>query len=618
MRTFDNPLKFWTPGDMFPTLPRKDITIPKLAQVVKNDMDLADRLFFPYSNQMFEYAPFQRVTAKAIKDHKFIFMQAIRGAAKSYTIARTLLLMMLLEKLTVILTAPTYRQALIPFGYMLSLIRENSAPGYPLSIENEIDGNITQGTMESRFRLKNGSLCKVLPMADGSRLRGERADILWNDEAFKLEREMYSSHIVPFLQKPVIPGRPESKLILSTSAESQDCFVYGLLLKWLKNIQDETALVVADPRYKRKYCVLDWNFDDVTASGMKMEEDITKEIENIENNDPEEVARIRYNRWKSMSGSFFPGNLTERLRSTSVHIETSRPKGDTAAYGLAIDVASSKIGDYFVIHTLKHLEDARKTALVNTYWDKGLSNDEMALRIHEFNNLFNPEYIVIDKGGGGTYVVDSLSKRKLIMRDGTEHNIQVPLLLHDEPILNGQKKVFYNVPHDSMVRRALAGERLRGGEDIATVDIFIHLLYNSFRNAMLQEDVPLLIPFSASEDGDPNYDRSEVKILDQILESCHQLKALTYKTKVNLDGSVEKVLSKTNKVPMYVWKSQNKDGATALLYGWLLHLLHFAEARGGNSGYDGPIIEPNPMYSEMNPWAGLWEDTSQIVKPGGI
>jgi len=133
--------------------------------------------------------------------------------------------------------------------------------------------------------------------------------------------------------------------------------------------------------------------------------------------------------------------------------------------------------------------------------------------------------------------------------------------------------------------------------------------------AAMMDDCPLIIPFSASEDGDPNYDRSEVKILDQILESVHQLKALTYKTKVNNDGSVEKVLSKTNKVPMYVWKSQNKDGATALLYGWLIYLLHYADERGGYSGYDGPIVEISPMYSDLNPWAGAWEDPSQILNP---
>jgi hypothetical protein len=428
-----------------------------------------------------------------------------------------------------------------------------------------------------------------------------------------LEEMMYRSHIVPFLQKPRQPGAPEAKLILATSAENQECFTYRLLQKWLKKIDLETKKATADPGYQRKYCVLDWNYDDVRASGIQMEDDIIAEI--LDGASEAEKQRVLYNKWISMAGQYFPANLIEKMKRTDVFIEHERMQG--CDYGLSIDVATQKDGDAFVIHVWKFLGN-RKAAIVNTYWDWGQSADEMALKIHEIDAKFDPRWIIMDWGGGGLFVQNSLSKTKLIDHAGKETVIKSPILLHDETnqMMKGRRKLILNKPSDPLVRTAFSGERSRGGEEIRTQDMFVHLLYEGLRNTLLAADPCIYVPAMASEEGD-EYDRSDVKIYDQIQESVYQLRTLTVKMTESPDGQKEVARSKVAKVPLYTWKSSKKDGASAFCYGYILYLLHYyVDARGQKDEYSGPIVVVN-RYDQGH-LETLYEDSSQVYNPFAV
>lgn len=605
----DNPYGFWEIRDTPETIRQfgtEETGISGLCDLIKTNPIIADSFFFKNSIKI---AAFQRVTIRAIWAHKFIYLQAIRGSAKSYIIARALLGLALTHKLRIVLTGPTFRQALHIFNYIETLIQENSGAGLTIDLSKEVVGNIVKGSMEARLKLRNGSVIKVLPMADGSKLRGERADILVNDEGFKLEETMYRSHIVPFLQKPQVPGAPEAKLIIATSAENQECFAYRLLLKWLKKVEQETPAALADKNYQRKYCILDWNYDDLMASGMHMEDDIIAEILNGASD--AERERVLYNKWISMAGQFFPANMIEKMRNPEVFIEHERQTG--YSYGLSVDVATQKDGDAFVIHVWKFL-GSRKAAIVNTYWEWGLSADEMAKRILEIDSKFDPRWIIMDWGGGGLYVANSLSKRKLIDRDGKEYKNDDPILIHDEENVNilGRRKLILNKPNDPLVRAAFAGERARGGEEIRTQDMFVHLLYESMRNILLSHEPMIFIPGMASEEGD-EYDRSEVKIYDQIQESIYQLRFLTVKMIENPDGTKEVARSKTAKVPLYTWKTSRKDGASAFSYGFILYLLNYLDERGAKAQYTGPRVRVN-TYGQTG-LEGLYDDPSQYYNP---
>jgi hypothetical protein len=591
--------------------------VPDVVDAAKDDILVADAIFLPNSGELF---PFQRVTMKGLADHKVCFIQGCRGSSKSWVVARYLLVEALRNKIKIVCTGPTFRQAMIPFQYILEFIEENSGTELACDLGREIESITTGGSKgEAVIKFRNGSVIKALPMGNGARLRGERADILVCDEFFLMEKTMYKSHIVPFLlgHKPLTSIGP--KLIMSTSAEYEDSYAYNVFTRMvLPNIERENRLVAADPDYQRKYIAFDWNILDLKAQRLpngtvyKIDRDVMSIL--LEGADENERQQVLFNRWIGLSGQFMPTNLIEKMQRKDIKIEHEAQPD--CAYSLAIDVATTPEGDHFVIHVLKFLGD-RKCAIVNTYMDKGLSADEMAWYIHQFNQKFRPEWIVMDKGGGGLFVSQSLSKRKLIFQNGSEKKIDIPILEHDETrAIDGDKKLILTRPMDDKVRASFAGDRVRGGEHISSEDVFLDLLYNGIRQTLSKVDdrgkcLTFHIPEEAGDQGD-EFDRSEIKILSDIRDSIHQLKFLTLKYNVLADGTKEIARSKVNKVPLFTWKSQNKDGASAFCYGYIAYNLHYRDARGMESIQGLPRVNPI-RYDDFKRFEHLPEDPSQSV-----
>jgi hypothetical protein len=465
------------------------------------------------------------------------------------------------------------------------------------------------------IKFRNGSIIKALPMGNGSRLRGERAQILVCDEFFLMEKTMYKSHIVPFLLGHKAKSAIGPKLIMSTSAEYEDSYAYQVLTKMvLPNIARESKIAAVTPGYKRKYVCIDWNIDDIQSQRLpdgtpyQVDKDVMAIL--LEGASEEERQQVLFNRWVGLSGQFMPANLVDRMSSADLRIEHVAEPG--AQYSLAVDVATTPDGDRFVIHVLKFLGGNNKAGLVNTFMERGLTADEMAWYIHEFNRKFDPEWIVMDKGGGGLFVSQSLSKRKLVFKDGSEKEVSMPILEHSETrALDGDKKLILTRPTDPKVRSSFAGDRVRSGEYIGSEDIFVDLLYNGMRQALTRDDIPYVIPASCGEEGD-EYDRSELKILSDIRESVLQLKYLTLKYVTMPDGTREIVRSKVNRVPLYTWKTTNKDGASALFYSYIAYNLHYQESRGAESVVGMPLVRPN-RYDALYDYDGFYEDPSQSV-----
>lgn len=538
---------------------------PELIDEIKKDIILADSMFLPNSHRL---VSFQRLSLREMADRMVIFLQAMRGASKSYLDARYATVEGYRNKIKVVYTGPTYRQALHPFDYTMRFIEENSTPNNAINLGNEIESGPVRGTMRSWFRLKNGTEHVALPMGSGENIRGERADILIIDEFFNMEREMYKLHILPFLLGHRGIDSVGPKLILSTSAEYADCFAYHLLSKTiLPKIAQEDKKIKEDPNYKRKYVVLDWNIDDVRASGYKVDEEVVSLL--LEGSSEEEKQQALYNKWVGTSGEFFPPNILETASSPLINIEYSNDH--KFPYVLAVDVANAEKGDRFIIHVIKILDN--KIALVNTFWGRGMTSDEMAWKIHQFNGRFNPTVIVMDFLGGGLHVMQSLSKTKLIFSDNSEQVVKQPLLPHDETNwLSGDRKIVLTRATDPVVREAFAAARARGGELITTQDMFNHLVYDGFRQFISQNEMPLLVPAFHNPGGDE--ERSELQIFELIRESVRQLRHLKREIKEFADGSKELVKTGLAHVPKYVWKNVNRDAGVTLCYGYLAYLIH--------------------------------------------
>jgi len=561
----ENPQKIWCPKPYkFPVENPDTFTVPGLISDLRENSYLADAMFFPNSFSLF---PTQHNIREAIRDHKFIFIQAIRGAAKSFSVGRALAAESMTRKIKIVYAAPTYRQALHPWNYAVNTILENQDENLPLDLTNEVDGQVIRGMMLSRLKLKNGSQHVALPMGKGEGIRGERADVLVIDEFFAIERSMYKDHVLSFLKGHKGQGSYGPKLVVMTSAEYQDCFAYTVLQNFIKNIQGEDIKAQQDDNYKRKYIIIDINVNDLEKEGYTVDWDILEQ--QLDGASEEEKQQVLYNKWVGRSGQFLPGDLIERMSSNEINIEYKAEKGFT--YGFSIDVATQLHGDYFVIHVWKFLPN-EKMGLVYTYWNKGLSTDDAAWEIHKLNKSFNPEWIVMDKGGGGLQVTDSLMKPTLSLRDGTIHEIDTPILQHDEyRTISGQRKLILNRASDEMVRAGFANDRSRGGENIHSEDIMIHLMYDGLRKILSREECPILIPAVYQEDGGDG-ENSTAVIHDRIKDSVMQLKYLAMKTVKNAEtGTQEIVKTTTNKMPKYIWKNAEHDAASALSYGYILY-----------------------------------------------
>lgn len=566
-----------------------------LCNALKHDILLADKVFLPYS---YPLAPHQAASFLEFEEGKFIFEEACRGASKTSKIARYMLLKSLTWFCAGIFTAPTFRQALQGFNYALGYVKENSTPRNPINLWRELDGKPVGGggqQSEARMRFKNGAILKALPMGSGEKIRGERADILFCDEFFKMDREMFNVHILPFLLKPmnistnVKAQKPESKLLMATSAEYEDCFAYHFLCEtMLPRMRTDVELQQQDPNHRRKYIVIDWNIEDLQACHFELEPDVI-ELQ-TGNASFEEKQRALYNRWIGISGQFFPSNIAEKLASPQVNIEMN-PDG-VSAYALTVDVAIAQGGDDFIIHTWK-FPGNRRMDLVNSFFGNGLSPDDMAWEIHKFNNTFRPEIIYMDKGGGGLAVVSSLAKRKLILSNGDEISIDNPILLYDEFRLVGQKVLVLNRPSDPKIKEAFMGELPSGQDYISQEEVVLHLTYDTLKKILMGSGEPLIrIPEFASESTDEYY-RSEIEILDNIREAVHQMRHLAVKTVDTADGQKEVVRSTKTKVPIYVWKHAKKDAAVTFAYGIVPYLLHYKSERGADEGPPAIIIQPN-------------------------
>jgi hypothetical protein len=586
----------------------EDLTIPGLIFSIKHGpaaILLADGLFLPNSPKLFS---FQNASMEALDDHAFIWMQAIRGAAKSYTAARFVLVKGLTNKIKVVFTAPTFRQAKHLFEYVAALIAENDDPNLPMDLGKEVD-SIVRSSERAVIRMKNGTEFIALPMGDGERIRGERADILVIDEFFNMQKSMYQSHILPFLQGHKAADAVR-KLILLTSAEYQDSFAYTVLTKrFLAKIVEEDKLIAANPSYKRKYMVLDINIDDVLASGYNYDMDVLEQ--QLAGATDEERQQALYNRWIGISGQFFPGDLYDRMISHEVQIEHEGDKDYN--YCLSVDVAFEQGGDFMVIDVWKMLPERRRMALVNSYWKKGLSSDELASKIHRFNARFNPTWIVMDKGGGGLSVRDSLMKTKLIHRDNSEETVAVPILEHNElRTVNGQRKLIFNRPKDPKVGSCFADDRSRGGEHINAEDILVHLLHGGLRQTLQQDDIPILIPATYTDNGGDDELNSNAMIYDRIKESVLQLRHLAVKVIELSDGTKEVVKTKVNKVPAYVWKNAVKDGASAFIYGYICYKLFYKDRAQAPGRAAVPVSRPTQDVFAR--FAGI----PDIHKPGQL
>src|SRR5579884_3704847 len=352
-------------------------TIEGFINSLKQDSVLRDSIMFPGLPPLF---PFQKAIFKVLDQYDNVWFQACRGLAKSYTVGRWCAGTGLVHKARFVYTGPTFRQSKKPWKYARECIEQGSDENYVLHTGNEIEGKPSESTEMAKLFQKNATEHVALPMGSGQNIRGERANVLVADEFFNIERNMYRSHILPFLQGHKEPGSI-SKLILMTSAEWQDTYAYFVYTStFIAKMKEEDELVKLDPTYKRKYAIIDLRIEDAESEGYTVNWDVINQM--LEGASEEEREQALHNKWIGNSGAFIPSNLVDKMECSQVTIEYKAERGYD--YCASVDVATQIHGDLFIIHVWK-MTPPGGMDFVHTVWGQGLTEDEMAWEIHKLD-----------------------------------------------------------------------------------------------------------------------------------------------------------------------------------------------------------------------------------------
>lgn len=575
----------------------RQVNLITVADYFSNDIIAADRFLQPESNRIYPFYPHQRMMLREMMLRQFLYVQVMRGGAKSSTFARGFLdYAQMVAGTPIILTAPTFRQSLMIFDEIVKLIdlnkrNENSA----FNIAGEIVGEIKRGTMEAIIRFRNGSVIKAVPMGDGSKIRGLRGGVLFVDEAYQITEEMYESHLRPFVG--VKQGGRDSKIIMTTTSWFQDCFMYRRLMQMASEIKAGSDI----------YGILDFTLTDLDECpcghpsadhvkqqfdcklcecdkfrGFPLSQAVWKDAQKHGN--PTTYLMTYFNIWPSSQARWYEQKALDDAVSSrnGVRIELQKPKGDPSTYFGIVDLAASEKGDSTCIMVAKMVND--RAHFVYGKKARGWSNHRRAWETHEVIRKFSPEFVIYDAHAAiGTDFRTDMALDTLVVKwddQSTEIKNVTPAVAIDDRNRRGSRLLIPISTKDDAVIAALTGDK-RG--DIEGEDGLNNLLHTKTRNflwegSLLGPGIDALPELDDDKAGRIEYNGSEQDALDTVREAFSQL------GKISLDKD-NTGMQKTTKNGKLVFKKKSgvsvDDGAFCIIYSsvGLLRL----------NGYDGGV-----------------------------
>lgn|GEM_PF-5511533 len=421
----------------------------------------------------------------------------------------------------------------------------------------------------------NGNEIRGVPpgiLTGSTRMRSERCNDIYLDEWAHYHSQEEIDTVIksratrynPFHQ--IQPTSPEAKLlknILSnhkaflstpnyTSHDSYKRAVYFIQKAHIEN----------HPNYGyESYCYLDLIEDG--------REDLT-DLEAIEESKamlPTDLFTRDYlGRWVSGSTGYYPDALLQQVRSNLI---LPLLKGqEKAVYIKGIDVARSikGKGDDFAISVFQFShKPGFPHVFVHQITQNNIDADEMAICIHEVDELFPGPMLIMDPGGGGQFLAGPLAKTEFQVSGGIKH--VTPILEIDRFDVVG-KNILYWFSRSTLAIREIVGTM--SGDDVLVNNahnVLKSYLENKRLLAPLNPD--LSVYFNRMLDKDfqtTNRDLAKLTPLEQV----HYNIELTMR---QLQGVKQKLDRQTGK-PVVTARGQfsftstrKKDSAYSFLYG---------------------------------------------------
>lgn len=500
------------------------VNLASVTSYYKKDILALDRLMLPESNRLHPLYPFQRTIFKEAVRAQFLWLQVMRGGAKTYTLARFALNYALQNpNVPIVFTGPSFRQALLAYDCVLQLIalnakNENSA----IQIRSELHGDPKRNSTESILWLQNGSSLRALPMGDGSKIRGIRGGVLILDEFYLMTEEQYESHVKPFVG--VRQGGLDSKVIHATTSWFQDCFAY----KRLMQIASEVKAGNTD------YAILDFNLKDIAECGFPLDPGIYNDA--LRHGNKTVTAMTYFNIWPTTQLRWFEQQYIDQAISAKNQVKIEFKAVDKCRYFATVDLAASEKGDSTEVVVWK-FEDGKIKA-VWAHQEKGLGPAERALLIHRVYENFIPEFIIYDNSAAiGSDTRKMLSERKLFIK-GVEHKV-TPLVHHDAFNLSGKHVLIPAMDvDDKAVREALMGPK--DGTSIRGLAGLRESLFTQCKDLLMDNLIvgPSEAASLVNDDGTlKQYTGSEREVVDILVEAFNQLGGIGLRK--DKDGNVK-------------------------------------------------------------------------------
>ena len=399
-----------------------------LVQFLKNNISFAAQMLLGV-----ELYPFQHITINTFEKTDYSLYVAGRGLSKTWSTAVFAALHAIFNQGAKIgIMAPSFRQSKIILEKLDEILREPQAALYRQVIKTRdvVMRNADQWTIEV-----GNSVIKAVPLGDGSRIRGQRFNVVLIDEFLAMPKSVHQEVIMPFIStvqnpterdklkkaedKLIKAGKmkeseryvwPNNKIIAFSSASFKFEYlyeVYELYEKLILDQADESSLSYQSKSEKK-------------AGATRSILHFSHEVASIYSlYDPNAVEQARASSSEAQFAREWEAQFTDdsagyfsmkKMLACNVPIgeepcvELVGEKG--ASYILALDPSWSKYhsSDHFAMHILKIDEESNTYTLVHSY---AVAGRDIKFHIKYFEYLwdnFNIDFIVGDYAGGVTFL----------------------------------------------------------------------------------------------------------------------------------------------------------------------------------------------------------------------
>lgn len=365
-----------------------------------------------YKGNPIKLSWYQRDFIKKIWNKQFALLVWARGTGKTFIMAVVALLKALLyPHFAVLIVSGSYRQSQNLFKEIVKIWNDS------IYVQQSTAKQPSITPVRCEVIFKNGSIISALPIGDGSKIRGERCQLLIADELLAIPEDIVDTVLLPFLNVGTSPwdssGAGENTIIFGTTATYQFNHVYKRY-QMFKSLTDPSS-----PNYNPNYVLSVVNIFDTPKGWLKS---------NILSMQLKTMSRIKWlmenmSMFPSDSDGYYSAKEINDARKENVHVEIIGKK--EAKYVLGVD--PGRESSNFAATLIKIGENQHQWVFTKALTRK--TTQEQIGLIREIVRKFNVVRIEMDEGGGG------LNLRDYLAEPYRYYNQELEVWVEEPPIL---------------------------------------------------------------------------------------------------------------------------------------------------------------------------------------